>query len=219
MMTPYSMYPFNYRQKKNKKTGPKNININLKLASPADSKKRVEGQSLFVASRDNEREANGEVNAEWKTDLKEVVINGIKNETRVKTFHNTGKIHATLGSENEYHNKMIKTAKVKAGKKVNSVYSRRNLFEKKDKKPEEQNPKPISPLAMNSQPIKLFNPVPIPPQINLYRQYPLPSMQPNMVPSEDPAAKLAVQGLIGMQRPMNNPIVRHMSPISQPDMY
>jgi hypothetical protein len=197
------MNPFmsRFQELQQRPRGPKNINLNLKVSPPSDSNGEVEVQATRVRTFDAEKESSGEVNASWNTEFKEVFLSGLRNETRVKTFKNSGKIHAVLGSEKEKHIKGIGSTKIDSRKKVNSVFSKRNLFEQKT--PEKQQVFPA--FAMNSEPQPL--PIPMRPLVDPMPNpdsdhFPLPHMQ-----RMHPEMMKKMQRLIQMQRPMNNAMV------------
>ena len=166
----------------------KNINVNLRLSPPSDSIKNVRGQSMRMNSFDQERESKGELTASWTTEMKEVLINGKKNETRVKTFNNRGRIHALLGSERENHRRFVKGGALDAKSVKNSIFSKKNLFQhKKGKVP---------------QAISVVNTVD--PAVGPSR---LP-VSPTMEPANAPAVRDAMmRDFARMQRPL--PLMTH----------
>lgn len=76
-----------------------------------------------------EKEAVGEIVATWNTEMKEVSISGAKNETKIKTFKNTGNIHSHLGSGVEGSAHILKLKRGQAEK--SQTVPEMNLLKKK----------------------------------------------------------------------------------------
>lgn len=99
------------------------MNVNIRVPQKADAKKVFRAGGINVLQKDYRKGAEGELEAHWHTQKKEIVINGNTNVTRIKTFVDDGEIKKTVGRERAYKIRSLKAGKVKGKKLIQSVYS------------------------------------------------------------------------------------------------
>lgn len=111
------------------------VNVNIRVPQKADKKKVIKGGMISVLQKDYRKGAEGELEAHWHTQKKEILINGNTNMTRIETFVDDGEIKKSVGKERAYKIRSLKAGKVKGKKLVQSVFSPRHYL---NRTPEEK---------------------------------------------------------------------------------
>lgn len=97
-MPPMSMVRYHAPSFNRQVTGGPFMQFNIKVKKPTNKRSSRNYSRRVNLTANIEKESVGEVVASWNTEMKEISISGSKNETKIKSFHNSGNIHSHLGS-------------------------------------------------------------------------------------------------------------------------